>query len=265
MIKFFIVFFLSISSVFANVPSYYVYNQTEKEIVVGEYAGIQRPIASLTKLMTALVIVNSGLDLQEQVIYRGGIFRSKHVSRKDLLDSLLIKSDNAAAEALANSWPGGRSMFIDEMNNRARLLKMNNTSYSDPSGLDKRNISTAFDLSKLVEEASKYNLITTSSSSKYLTIENKNKKKISYVSVGNTNKNLLFEFDNIILSKTGYTNPAGRCLALLVEKSENKFIIIILGEKTVIDREKRARQLINNYVTIKEKDLNENRFYLLNF
>jgi len=265
MIRIFVILFLLIPSAFANVPSYYVYNQTQKEIVVGEYAGIQRPIASLTKLMTALVVVNSNLDLQEKVLYRGGIFRSKNVSRRDLLDSLLIKSDNAAAEALAHSWPGGRTAFIDEMNNTARSLGMNNTSYSDPSGLDKHNISTAFDLSKLVEESSKNNLITSSSSSKYLTIETKTKKKISYASVGNTNKNLLFEFDNIILSKTGYTNPAGRCLALLVEKSNNKFVIIILGEKTVIDREKRARQLINNYVTIKEKDLDENRFYLLNF
>ena len=85
---------------------------------------------------------------------------SENVSRKDLLDSLLIKSDNAAAEALANSWPGGRSVFIEEMNIKARSLKMNNTSYSDPSGLDKHNISTAFDLSKLVEAASKLRQVT---------------------------------------------------------------------------------------------------------
>jgi D-alanyl-D-alanine carboxypeptidase len=85
------------------------------------------------------------------------------------------------------------------------------------------------------------------------------------VSIGNTNKNLLFEFDNIILSKTGFTNPAGRCLALMVEKDQHKFVIVILGEKTIIDRENRARQLINNYVTIKEKNLDENPFHLFYF
>ena len=98
-------------------------------------------------------------------------------------------------------------------------------------------------------------------------IERKNKKKISYVSIGNTNKTLLFEFDEIILSKTGWTNPAGRCLALMVQKGDKKYAIVILGEPTPKDREEKARQLIFNYAIMNEteKDRHENRFHLFHF
>lgn len=253
------------SSVQALEPSYFVFDQTNNEIVVGEQTDIVRPMASLTKLMTALLVIESTPNWNEKIKYRGNIFFHSHVTKRELLESLLIRSDNNAAEAFANNWYSGRKGFINDMNTRARQLGMLQTVYADPSGLDKHNVSTAIDLSKLVAEAAKHNDIIEISSSKYLTIERKIRKKISYVSIGNTNKNLLFEFDNIILSKTGWTNPAGRCLALMVEKSQNRFIIIILGEKTVIDRENRARQLINNYVTIKEKEVHENRIHLFNF
>ncbi len=247
-----VIWFLLISTAHATGTSYYVFNKTKNEVVTAESEQIKRPIASLTKLMTALVIIESNIDLDKKVQYKGGIFFKREVSIKQLLESLLIKSDNAASESLAKAWPGGRIEFINSMNQRAASLDMKDTTFADPSGLDKGNISTAVDLAKLIKESAKHELIAKTSSSKFFKIEQQTKKKIKYVSIGNTNKNLLFEFENIVLSKTGFTNPAGRCLALVVEKNGNHYTIVILGEKTVVDRENRARHLINNYVKIYE-------------
>jgi D-alanyl-D-alanine endopeptidase (penicillin-binding protein 7) len=267
MIRFlFLVLFLTASTLCYSHSSI-VYNYTDNVLEYGEDMDKSRPIASLTKLMTALLIVESNLDLTEEVKYKGGIWRTSMVSRQELLDSLLIRSDNAAGDALANSWPGGRNYFIKAMNGRAEQLGMTQTKFFDPHGLDKRNVSSAKDLARLIIEDSKHKLIANISTTKYLMIERKNKKKISYVSIGNTNKTLLFEFDEIILSKTGWTNPAGRCLALMVQKGDKKYAIVILGELTPKDREEKARQLIFNYATINEteKDRYENRFHLFHF
>jgi D-alanyl-D-alanine endopeptidase (penicillin-binding protein 7) len=195
--------------------------------------------------MTALIVVEFKIDLDEYIDYRGGIWRDRKVKRSDLLESLLIKSDNSAAEALADSIPGGRSVFIDMMNSRARSLGMTNTTFEDASGLGRNNLSTAQDLAILVTTAYEHPKISYTSASKYFKVEVKNKRKITYMTVGNTNSQLLDVFDSITLSKTGYTNPAGRCLALLVEKNNKRYAIIILGEKTSGDRFYRARNLIN--------------------
>ena len=97
-------------------------------------------------------------------------------------------------------------------------------------------------------------------------VEHTIKQRINQIQIPNTNQGLLFEFDNILLSKTGFTRKAGWCLALMVEKSGQDYVIAILGEPTPQSRADKARHLINNYVKIQEKDdINENRFYLFNF
>lgn len=226
-------------------PSHLVLDISKKETISSKKENIVRPIASITKLMTALVIVEAELNMAEEVKYAGGIWRSRKVKRSDLLESLLIKSDNQAAEALAESYPGGRSTFINQMNIKAKALGMNYTSFEDPSGLGKHNLSTAQDLAILVTKAYEHPEISNTSSSKFFKVEIKNKRKITYMTVGNTNSQLLNIFGNITLSKTGYTDPAGRCLALMVEQNNKKYAIIILGEKTSGDRFYRARHLIN--------------------
>ena len=236
---------LMMSKAHANGPSHLVLDTATKNIVSAKGEDTIRPIASLTKLMTALIVVEFKLDMNEEVSYKGGIWRGRKAKRHELLESLLIKSDNAAAEALADSIPGGRSVFIDMMNSRARSLGMKDTHYEDPSGLGKGNISSANDLAILVSKTYEHPEISNTSSSKYFKVEIKNKKKITYMTVGNTNSQLLSVFDTITLSKTGYTNPAGRCLALMVERNNRKYVIIILGEKTSGDRFYRARNLIH--------------------
>lgn len=247
--------------------AHWIYNLETNSIVTSVNSTDQRPIASLTKLMTALIVLESNLSLSERVPYRGGIFHSKNVSRQELLESLLIRSDNAAAEALAKSYPMGRQAFIDHMNQKSRELNLRHTRFVDPSGLGKGNVSTAAEFSLIIIEAAKYDIIRTISSSRFLIIERKINKKIRQVQIPNTNKELLFDFDNIVLSKTGFTNPAGRCLALVVEREKQKYIIVILGEKTPQSRAERARHLINNYATINENEgiVNENRIHLFNF
>jgi len=236
---------LVVSAAHADNPSHLVIDLTTKSIISSLGENNVRPIASITKLMTALVIVESNLDMNELVSYQGGIFRNKKVKRSELLESLLIKSDNAAAEALAVSFIGGRQAFINTMNNRAKTLGMNNTFFEDPSGLGKNNISTAIDLSILIDKSYEYSRISETSSSKFFKVENVNKRKVTYVTVENTNSRLLNVFDNIVLSKTGFTSPAGRCLGIVVEKNKTKYAIIILGEKNSNDRFNRAQSLIS--------------------
>jgi len=229
-----------------------VYNHTDQIVEYEENMNQVRPMASLTKLMTALLVVESNLDLEEKVMYQGNVWFAKSVSRQELLDSLLIRSDNNAGEALARSWPSGRDAFIRAMNARAQELGMFDTVYADASGLDNRNVSTVLDLSKLVLAVSKYRLLSNISTTKSLLVERKFKKKIKQVEIGNTNRRLLFDFDEIIVSKTGTTNAAGRCLALMVEKNDKQYAIIILGEKNLKAREDKARHLIFNYAIINE-------------
>lgn len=236
---------LMISTAQATEPSHLVLDITNNNIISSKNEKVVRPIASLTKLMTALIVVEFKMDMEEYLDYRGGIFRDKKVKRYELLESLLIKSDNQAAESLANSIPGGRAVFIDMMNSRARSLGMKDTQFEDPSGLGRNNLSTAEDLAILVNRAYEHPEIANTSASKHFKVEVRNKRKITYMSVGNTNSQLLNLFNTITLSKTGYTNPAGRCLAMMVEQNTGKYVIIILGERTSGDRFYRARNLIN--------------------
>lgn len=223
----------------------FVYNVTKDE-VVHEYASERvRPIASVTKLMTAIVVIESGASLNEKVSYRGFLGK-KELSREELLKLLLVKSDNQAAEALAKSYSGGRSGFIANMNHKAEQLGMTHTSYEDPSGIGRKNISTARDISKLLNYS--YNFDTMKNlaalENVQFTKQSKRKKKQSLMVVNNTNYNLLKEYKEIEISKTGFTNAAGKCLAMLLTKNGEKYTIVILGERNTRDVQRVGRKII---------------------
>jgi len=255
---------LSLALLSTNViaATQYVYNYTKKETVVDEESDRVRPIASITKLMTAIVVLESNVSLYEKVPYKGfHSIPSKLRSRDELLSLLLIKSDNNAAEALAKSFPGGRDVFIQAMNNTAKFLAMDHTNYDDPSGLSARNQSTAKDLIKLLHYASTYPKIKQiASMTSFVLVEpsvkkvsaKKKKKKVktfsSYrvITVNNTNFHLLNEYEEIEISKTGYTNPAGKCLTMFVTKNGEQFAVVILGERNMKDVEKVSRKILNN-------------------
>ena len=211
-----------------------------------------RPIASVTKLMTAIVSLNSMSNVNEELMLskrarsvKSSLPRQKY-RRLDLLSAMLVRSDNGAAETLAENYPGGREAFIREMNMTAKSLAMYNTSFSDPTGLSNQNTSTAIDVAKMVSSAGGYGLIRQLSVKKQIEIETKYKKKIRKIVLPNTNRPILVEFDDVIVSKTGFTNPAGYCVALLVQKQNSKDIIVILGANNKKERIKKVEQIMYN-------------------
>ena len=213
-----------------------------------------RPIASVTKLMTAIVSLNSMVNVNEEIMLskrarsvKSSLPKQKY-RRLDLLSAMLVRSDNGAAETLAENYPGGREAFIREMNMTAKSLAMYNTSFSDPTGLSNQNTSTAVDVAKMVSAAGGYGLIRQLSVRKQIEIETKYKKKIRKIILPNTNRPILVEFDDVIVSKTGFTNPAGYCVALLVQKQNSKDIIVILGANNKKERIKKVEQIMYNDV-----------------
>lgn len=217
-----------------------VYDTSNYKIVEQTNAFEVRPIASITKLMTAIVALEH-YNLDQKIIIRG----KQSITVGTLLTSLLVRSDNHAAETLAKNYPGGRSAFIAAMNAKAAKYNLFNTRFIDPSGMGIFNISTAAEVAGLVYIASEYDFVKTVASQPeiYTVVKTKYGYKEQPI-YNNTSKDLLNEFDNILLTKTGYTSKAGRCITMMIEKNNQKYIIVILGESTKQQRDNLARQLI---------------------
>jgi len=188
----------------------------------------QRSIASITKLMTAIVVLDAEQDLDEKI---------NGVARRDLLQLMLIKSDNRAADVLCNNYPTGRSGCISSMNRKARILELHNTRYADPSGLSAMNVSTAQELVQLVIASSKYPEIVTASN----TANGKIKKKKHNFSFNNTNP--LVATKEFIVSKTGYIQAAGGCIVMMLDTKIGQRIVIVLNSKNTRTRIPEANQL----------------------
>ncbi len=205
------------------------------EILYGKNASAVTPIASITKLMTAMVVLDADLDLDQRITIsdedldtlRGTHSRLKpgaSLSRDELLRLALMSSENRAAAALARTYPGGREAFRRAMNHKAQMLGMNDTRFDDATGLSSANVASAEDLVKMVRAAHRYPLIRS-----YTTLT------AHEVHVGgrqlafrNTNRLVANESWNIGLSKTGFTNDAGRCLVLQAKLAEREVIIVLL-------------------------------------
>jgi D-alanyl-D-alanine endopeptidase (penicillin-binding protein 7) len=219
----------------------YVYNVTKDQVIIDDNSEMIRPIASVTKLMTAIVSLNVGDSLSIKIHYRG-----KQRTKEELLYLMLVKSDNQAAEALARSYPGGRDNFIIAMNIQAMQYGMINTHYRDASGLNSNNRSTAKDLAILLQHAYVYSRIREMSSTASFKIYESRKKKTKVITVNNTNINLLKDFNEIQISKTGFTNLAGKCLVMYLTKNEEQYIIVILGEHNTKSVQQVGRAIIES-------------------
>jgi D-alanyl-D-alanine endopeptidase (penicillin-binding protein 7) len=226
-----LIFLLCVNAYARPVEAYILYNVDDAKVVASKNPNDIGSVASLTKLMTAMVYLDY----------------TKKIDRR-LLDRLLIRSDNQAAMQIAKQYPGGYNAFIRAMNNKASKMGLIDTKYKDPSGLHRYNTSTVTEYIKIVMEADKYSIIReiSSTTEKRIPIVKriKHRKKTYYKTLRNTNSLLLNEYDNIELSKTGFTNDAGRCLALVVEGTK-KHVIVIFGEPTPTKREDVARELIS--------------------
>jgi D-alanyl-D-alanine endopeptidase (penicillin-binding protein 7) len=234
-----------------------VVNQNTGEVIYEKKADARASIASLTKLMTAMVVLDSGMDLNKKIILtKADIDRVKRttsrlpigakLSRYELLKAALISSDNRAAFALSRSYPSGRKGFINAMNVKAIQLGMQNSQFRDPTGLDKRNISTAKDLLKLVRAAYQYSVIRelTTTPSESIKIGNKRNS----IGFNNTNPLVRKGVWDIGLSKTGFIREAGRCLVLQTVIDGEPIIIVLLnsyGKLTRFADVKRIRTWMN--------------------
>jgi D-alanyl-D-alanine endopeptidase (penicillin-binding protein 7) len=216
----------------------------EKDAIIkGQNIEKIRGLASITKLMTAIVALDHNTDMDKMLTLSnkaGSKLPRREYTRGQLFHAMLIKSDNAAAETIAADYPGGRDRFISAMNERATLMGLKHTHFNDPTGLNVGNVSTAEDVSNLVVGAAFYPMIRDISTKKETTILIQVKRKERPVVLSNTNRVLLHEFDSILLSKTGFTNPAGFCVAILIEhevKSEiHHQVIVVMGAKNTAQR-----------------------------
>ena len=176
-----------------------------------------RSIASITKLMTVMAVLDLKQDLQEKI---------GKLTRGQLVQLALVKSDNDAAKLLCDNFPGGRFECIRFMNEKANYLGMYRTKFVEPTGLSPMNISTALDLLKLVFEARHYPEIVKASQTPVLNIQIGNK----VLSFRNTNP-VIGKRYNFIVSKTGSTNAAGSCIVAMVDTDIGRRIVILLGAK----------------------------------
>jgi len=176
-----------------------------------------RSIASITKLMTVIAVLDIKQDMQEKI----GKF-----TRSQLVQLVLVKSDNDAAKALCDNFPGGRFECIRFMNEKANYLGMYRTKFVEPTGLSPMNISTALDLLRLVFEASHYPEIVRASQTPVLNIQVGNK----VLSYHNTNP-VIGKRYNFIVSKTGSTNSAGSCIVMMLDTDVGRKVVILLGAK----------------------------------
>lgn len=189
------------------------------------------PIASISKLMVGLLSSMQMLDEQLTIPKKRHVQSSiprkvDSLTRRELLTLALVKSDNLAAQVLCEYIPN----CVDSMNEKARELGMHDTHYSEPTGLSSENISTANDLLKLMLVAADSKVLTELSSMPVAEIETDGKP----IKVRNTNP-LTNKFD-IILSKTGFTNPAGGCLVMIMNSPVGQRILILLGSRNAKTR-----------------------------
>ena len=200
-------------------------------------ADIAAPIASLTKLMTAMVVLDANLSMDEPLeISREDVDTFKnsssrlpvgaHFRREDLLRLALMASDNRAASALGRNYPGGLAAFVDAMNAKAKLLGATNTHYVDSSGLNPGNMSTPADLGKIVAAAAGYERIREFTTTGALSVQlPDSKRKLTFV---NTNVLVRHSDWKIGLSKTGYITEAGKCLVMQAIIANSPVVIVLL-------------------------------------
>jgi len=176
-----------------------------------------RSIASITKLMTVMAVLDNNQNMQEKI---GKYTREQHIQLA------LVKSDNNSAMVLCDNFPGGRFECVRYMNEKANYLGMLRTKFIEPTGLSPMNISTALDLLKLVFEASHYPEIIQASRTAVLSIQVG--KKIQ--TFNNTNP-IVGKRHSFIVSKTGTTNAAGGCIVMMLDTEVGRRIVIVLGSK----------------------------------
>ena len=212
-----------------------VVDQQTGETLFSKNARAVLPIASITKLMTAMVVIDSHAPLNETLAIttedidteKGSgsrLLPGTRLSRGEMLQLALMSSENRAAHALGRHHPGGLAAFVEAMNAKARTLGMHDTRFVEPTGLSSSNVSTAHDLARLVREAFEYPLVRQYSTASDLTVDT------GYRQIGYRNTNRLISSPtwDIGLQKTGYISEAGSCLVMQVSIEGRPLVMVLL-------------------------------------
>jgi D-alanyl-D-alanine endopeptidase (penicillin-binding protein 7) len=230
-----------------------IYDPDTNEILWEENAQTQRSIASITKVMTATVFLENNPDMSQPVtIARSDVFQAStthlhandKVTADDLLHLLLIASDNAAARALARISPQGSDGFIRRMNEKASELGLETTHYADPSGLLSENVSSAYDMARLITHASQDERISSVMRTNEYTVYLGGKRPITFHS---TNHLLRGGDVDVRAGKTGFISKAGYCLAtvLRLPQSTHNIAVVVFGARSNAGRFMESRNLFN--------------------
>ena len=228
----------------------YIVTDTQGQVVAEQNADQPRPIASITKLMTVMVVVDARqpmdealkLDFKLAKKYHTRLPRSvKTLTRKELIDLAMVKSDNFAAYTLCDYFPGGVGACVAAMNAKAATLSMWNTNYTDPTGLEETNVSTAHDLIKLIIMAKSYPEIVDATKP---SVEIKVKKH--WWQAWNTSPIVRTHDDDVVVSKTGYISSSGGCLVMLMNTEVGQRVVALLGSRNTHTRFPEALELVKN-------------------
>jgi len=210
-----------------------VVNQDTKEVYFEKNSSVSLPIASITKLMTAMVVLDSKLPLDETIVINAddvNIYRSSRLAggtvltREEALLLALMSSENRAAYTLGRNYPGGITAFIDAMNRKAKEIGMTHSYFADPTGLLSENVASAEDLARMLSVAYQYKMIREFSTWPDLTMMiGKRPQKFL-----NTNRLVRAGDMNIGLQKTGFINAAGKCLVMQARVNNTPLLLVFL-------------------------------------
>ncbi len=231
------------------------------ESIYEKDADIARPMASITKVMTAMVVLDAGLDMREELTLEPEDFvgpkrassnlkSGDRLNRAEMLLMALMKSENPAAKSLSRNYPGGYSAFIRAMNRKAQDLGMSTAFFGDPTGLDKRNVASSNDLVKMVRAAGNYDVIRRFSTTKSYDFYVSNASSGNRTYKANNTSSLVRDGSYPIgISKTGFINEAGRCVVMETRVNNRPAIIVILGANSSAKRWGDAKNILNSLAT----------------
>lgn len=235
-----------------------VFNAQNEHIIYDKNADKVMPIASITKLMTAMVTLDARLSPHEKItISKADVDKLKRTSsrlpvgssysRQELLRLALMSSENRAAAALGRTYPGGVQAFVNAMNQKAKRIGMTKSRFVDATGLNSGNVATARDLAKLVTASNNYAAIREfSTTSKHFVSPGNKRGQLQYVNSNSLVHNQSWAID---VSKTGYLSEAGRCLVMQANISGQPVVIVLLnswGKNTRIGDANRVKKWIEN-------------------
>jgi D-alanyl-D-alanine endopeptidase (penicillin-binding protein 7) len=237
--------------------AFYVLDESDSSVLAARGEHIPVPIASITKLMTALVVLEAGQPMDEMLTIRsddvrgtaGGSSRlapGARLSREDLLHLALMSSENRAAHALCRNYPDGKAACVQAMNDKAAALGMSTAYFADPTGLSSRNVASPEDLAKLVLAAGENPTIRDYSTDADHTVY-VNRQRLDY---RNTNRLVGNPAWEVNVQKTGYTSQAGRCLVMQAVIDGRQVVIVLLnswGTLTRIADAKRIRTWMESH------------------